>query len=130
MKHGNDYKRSMNTQTKQYYKTDGRTEGRIVFYCSYFITPLLFIVYFCFHIFIAVTFFTQEINLSTRKHATNTTTLSATQINCMSRESLQCLNRNKSKVQCTLVQALRLCTGRTAHRGSRGIALVFHDQRH
>jgi len=28
---------------------------------------------------------------------------------------------------CTLVQALRLCTGRTAHRGSRGIALPFLD---
>ena len=28
---------------------------------------------------------------------------------------------------CTLVQALRLCTGRTAYRGSRGIALPFHD---
>jgi len=27
----------------------------------------------------------------------------------------------------TLVQALRLCTGRTAHKGSRGIALLFHD---
>ena len=26
-----------------------------------------------------------------------------------------------------LVQALRLCTGRTAHSGSRGIALLFHD---
>ena len=26
------------------------------------------------------------------------------------------------------VQALRLCTGRTAHRGSRGIALPFLDQ--
>ena len=37
----------------------------------------------------------------------------------------------KVKVQCTLVQALRLCTGRTAHRGSRGIALTFleHDTR-
>jgi len=34
------------------------------------------------------------------------------------------------KVKCTLVQALRLCTGRKAHRGSRGIALLFHDQRH
>ena len=32
-----------------------------------------------------------------------------------------------SKVKCTLVQALRLCTGRTAHRESRGIALPFHD---
>ena len=32
----------------------------------------------------------------------------------------------KVKVKCTLVQALRLCVGRTAHRGSRGIALPFH----
>ena len=31
------------------------------------------------------------------------------------------------KVKVTLVQALRLCTGRTAHRGSSGIALLFHD---
>ena len=31
------------------------------------------------------------------------------------------------KVKYTLVQALRLCTVRTAHRGSRGIALPFHD---
>jgi hypothetical protein len=30
-------------------------------------------------------------------------------------------------VKVTLVQALRLCTGRTAHRGSTGIALLFHD---
>ena len=29
-------------------------------------------------------------------------------------------------VKCVLVQALRLCTGCTAHRGSRGIALHFH----
>ena len=33
----------------------------------------------------------------------------------------------KVKVKGTPVQALRLCTGRTAHRGSRGIALPFHD---
>ena len=33
----------------------------------------------------------------------------------------------KVKVKVTLVQALRLCTDRTAHRGSRGIALPFHD---
>ena len=32
----------------------------------------------------------------------------------------------KGKVKCPLVQALRLCTGRTAHRGIRGIALPFH----
>jgi hypothetical protein len=31
------------------------------------------------------------------------------------------------KVKCTLVQALKLCTGRTAHRGSRGIDLPFLD---
>jgi len=34
---------------------------------------------------------------------------------------------NYYSVKCTLVQALRLCTGRTAHKGSRGIALHFHD---
>ena len=32
-----------------------------------------------------------------------------------------------SKVKCTLVQALSLCTGRMAYRGSRGIALLFYD---
>ena len=31
------------------------------------------------------------------------------------------------KVKVTLVQALRFSTGPTAHRGSRGIALPFHD---
>jgi hypothetical protein len=30
-------------------------------------------------------------------------------------------------VKVTLVQALRLCTGRTADRGNKGIALLFHD---
>ena len=35
--------------------------------------------------------------------------------------------KGKTRVKCTLVQALMLCTGRTAHRGSRGIALPFHD---
>jgi hypothetical protein len=30
-------------------------------------------------------------------------------------------------VNCNLVQTLRLCSGRMAHRGSRGIALPFHD---
>ena len=28
---------------------------------------------------------------------------------------------------CTVVQALRLCRGRTAHRGNRDIALLFLD---
>ena len=35
--------------------------------------------------------------------------------------------RGTGKVKVTLVQALMLCTGRTAHRGNRGIALLFHD---
>jgi len=30
-------------------------------------------------------------------------------------------------VKCTLVQALRPCTGLTAHSGSRGMALLFLD---
>ena len=41
--------------------------------------------------------------------------------------SLKMAKKVKVKVKCTLVQALRLCTGRTAHWGSRGIALLFHD---
>jgi hypothetical protein len=35
------------------------------------------------------------------------------------------VNDKKVKVKVTLVQALRLCTGRTGHRGSKGIALLF-----
>jgi hypothetical protein len=31
------------------------------------------------------------------------------------------------KVKVTLVQALSLCTGCMAHRGSTGIALLFHE---
>ena len=34
----------------------------------------------------------------------------------------------KVKVKCNLVQALGLCRGRTVHRGSRGIALLFLDR--
>ena len=37
------------------------------------------------------------------------------------------LHEKSKEVKCTFVQALRLCTGCTAHRGSRGIALPFHD---
>ena len=33
--------------------------------------------------------------------------------------------RDCKVVMCTLVQALRLCTGRTAHTGSRGIAVLY-----
>jgi hypothetical protein len=35
--------------------------------------------------------------------------------------------RRKEGINCTLIQALRLCTCRKTHRGSRGIALPFHD---
>ena len=38
---------------------------------------------------------------------------------------LQNIRIKVKRGKCTLVQALRLCTGRTAHRGSRGIALPF-----
>jgi hypothetical protein len=38
---------------------------------------------------------------------------------------IQC--KVKVRVKCTLMQTLRLCTGHTAHRGSRGIALPFLD---
>jgi hypothetical protein len=33
----------------------------------------------------------------------------------------------KVMVKCNLVQALRLCTGSKAHRGSRGIALLLGE---
>jgi hypothetical protein len=33
----------------------------------------------------------------------------------------------QGKVKCTLVQVLKFCTGRMAHKGSRGIALPFLD---
>ena len=47
-----------------------------------------------------------------------------------SRSSMRPCKRDESivkKVKCTIVQALRLCTGRAAHRGSRGITLLFLD---
>ena len=45
------------------------------------------------------------------------------QIDHVQKQVLQisCLSRLN---ECTLVQALRLCTGRTAHRGSRGITTL------
>ena len=42
-------------------------------------------------------------------------------------EGRPCEIVRKGKVKCTLVQALRLCRGRMAHRGSRSIALLFLD---
>ena len=41
--------------------------------------------------------------------------------------ALRSVQLGKVKVKCTLVQALRLCTGLMAHRGRRGIALLFLD---
>ena len=42
-------------------------------------------------------------------------------------DRLLLLKHVKVEVKVTLVQALKLCTVRTAHRGSRGTALPFHD---
>jgi len=39
----------------------------------------------------------------------------------------QIFQKSRKKVKCTLVQALRLCTGCMAHSGSRGIALPLLD---
>jgi hypothetical protein len=51
--------------------------------------------------------------------------LPAKRVNCTLVQALRlCTGRT---VNCTLVQALRLCTGRTFHRGSKCIALSFHD---
>jgi hypothetical protein len=38
------------------------------------------------------------------------------------------LEAYKVKIKVTLVQTLRLCTGRTAHRGSRGVALLYRQR--
>jgi len=57
-----------------------------------------------------------------------TPNVSAAKQNCTrSTGSHVSLGSVRVKLKCTLVQALRLCTGRTAHRGSRGIALLFLD---
>ena len=37
------------------------------------------------------------------------------------------IEEGKENIKCTPVQVLRLCTGRTAHRGSGGVALLFLD---
>jgi len=55
-------------------------------------------------------------------------TISITKLLVLFREIIGiCYDNSKVKVKVTLVQALRLCAGRTAHRGNRGIALPFHD---
>ena len=54
--------------------------------------------------------------------------LTACVLDKVTKNDLQLMyHARKKRVKCTLVQALRLCTGRTAHRGSRGIALLFLD---
>ena len=44
-----------------------------------------------------------------------------------SRYDVLCGSKLVVGINCTLVQALRLCTGRTVHRRSIGIALLFLD---
>ena len=59
----------------------------------------------------------------TLKHLTR-----RTQTKLLNTDYSSILGHNAVKqVKYTLVQALRLCTGCTAHRGSRGIALPFLD---
>ena len=50
--------------------------------------------------------------------------------NCTHRTNAPEECKKLCKVKCSLVQTLRLCTGRTAYRESTGIVLLFHDQRH
>jgi len=51
-------------------------------------------------------------------------------VKCLAVIVLVFIMNKEVKVKGTLIEALRLCTGHMAHRGSRGIALLFHDQRH
>ena len=67
-------------------------------------------------------FYFQEGRLQTRK-IINTKFYSP----CTSQLQILVSIKVKVKVKCTLVQALRLCTGLTAYRGSRSIALPLHD---
>ena len=60
----------------------------------------------------------------------NITNYLHTEEQCQYNSHFVVISSRQVKVKVNLVQALRLCTGRTAHRGSRGIALLFHDQRH
>ena len=75
-------------------------------------------------VWVRVGFETKRINRSRRssgKHATwNSVYVGATAVT-----RTVCLEM--VKVKGTLVQALRLCTDRTANKGSRGIALLFLD---
>ena len=52
---------------------------------------------------------------------------SGTEIKRFAAYVISCVVSGIKKVKCTLVQVLRLCTSRTAHRGSRGITLLFLD---
>ena len=61
---------------------------------------------------------THTVNVATDTHRGNSLLL---------RTYRNILQQAKGTVKCTLVQALRLCTGRTAHRGSRLTALLFLD---
>ena len=50
-----------------------------------------------------------------------------TKAECSSEEVAACVLNCKGKVKCTVVQALKFCTGPTAHSESRIIALAFRD---
>jgi len=61
---------------------------------------------------------------STSTHAFMARTVTIILSLCMA-HILTCIITKVKKVKCTLVQTLRLCTGRTAHRESRCIAILF-----
>ena len=61
-------------------------------------------------------------NVGTSEKGSKISILAAVHLECMLQAQLE---RRRRKVKCTLVQALRLCTGRTSYKRSRDIALHF-----
>jgi hypothetical protein len=57
----------------------------------------------------------------------NITNYLHTEEQCQYNSHFVFISSRQVKVKCILVQAMRLCTGCTAHRESRGITLPFHD---
>ena len=70
--------------------------------------------------------FTEQLNVNLNSQPRCNIKIHCTYWNKCALSQVLC-TKVKVKVHCTLVQALRLCTGRTARRGSRGVALPFHD---
>jgi hypothetical protein len=66
-------------------------------------------------------------NFSSRSlHTGSEAHVASSLLNICSLRSAELRQSYTPDLKCTLVHSLRLYTGRTAHRGSRGIALTFH----